>query len=301
MDKSLNEEIFRINNLIGVITEQNTDRGIFNKLNSLRYWLYRSNGLNLQKLIDDFLDQVKSTIGNNEIDDNITGAQYLLDSGKISKSTFDNFVRDLPNMKLVYSDSEGKISSEGKWHPVNKLNTNYSDLAELLTSTLIKAKNKGSLAATQILEVISSTNDENKIKEILLKYKSNLHILFEKYLEGPNELMNYTKNIKINSEFGEKMEENVLNAFKKIGYKELYRGGDGNFVDMKFSVDLIMKTPAGGIKSIQVKSSKNQVERFLKDYLNLGRHKAVDFLVYPEGDKFSIYDLNKKIKVSIPK
>jgi hypothetical protein len=280
------------NSSVSLLESEVKTRSLFNKLNKLRYWLHQSNGLNLRRIIDTTLDTIKTNIKDDEIDNNILGAQYLLDNEKISRSSFDSFIKELPNMKLVYDD--------GMWHPVNKLNTNYSDLAELLSSILIKAKDQGSLAASNIVEVIDGTNDENTIKGILLKYKNNLHILFEKYLDGPNELLQFTKNIKVNSAFGEKMENDVVAAFEKIGYKLLYQGGDGNFVDMKFSVDIIMETPKGNVKTIQVKSSQNQVEKFLNDY-NKGIHKAVDFLVYPEKDVFAIYVLKNNIKGKIPK
>jgi hypothetical protein len=57
-------------------------------------------------------------------------------------------------------------------------------------------------------------------------------------------------------EIGDEMGTKVINDLTNLGHKILYRGGDGDFIDMKFSVDLIIKTPSGVIKTIQVKTSE---------------------------------------------
>lgn len=254
---------------------------IFNELNKLKSWLSKSDGLGLQSIIDNILDEIKTNIGENDIKKYIMGADILKDNGKINDYTYNNFVKSLPNKRLVYIDDE--------WHPVNKLNTNFSDLAKLLTDFLFLSKNNGRPAATEIINTISNTENEDEIKQVLLKYKDNLSGLFKQYLKSPNELLDYTSNVRRNSEWGEKIENEVANTIGSIpGYELLYQGGDGDFIDMVFSTDLIFKSSRGEVKTIQVKSSEGQGEAFKND-VKKGKHKAVDLLIYPIKDVFVIY------------
>jgi len=256
---------------------------VFNTLNGLKSWLSRSNGLGLQSVVEDILETIKTNVSDEEIEKYTIGANLLKDNGKISEATYNRFINDLPNKTLVYIDQ--------KWHPVNKLNTNYSDLAKLLTDLLFKSKNNGRPAATEIIKTIEETNDENEVKNVLLKYKSNMGGLFSQYIESPEELLSYTDNIKRNSEWGERIENEVVNILLSIpGYELLYQGGDGDFVDMVFSTDLIFKSPRNEVKTIQVKSSEAQANAFIKD-VSEGRHKAVDILMYPVQDEFKIYSV----------
>jgi len=256
---------------------------IFNSLNKLKSWLSRNDGLGLQSIIDNILDEIKTNISEDDIERYIMGADILKNNGKINDYTYNNFIKSLPNKRLVYIDDE--------WHPVNKLNTNFSDLAKLLTYYLFLSKNNGRPAATEIINTISNTEDENEVKQVLLKYKDNLSGLFSQYLSSPNDLLDYTTNIRRNSEWGEKIENEVADTIGSItGYELLYQGGDGDFIDMIFSTDLIFKSSRGEVKTIQVKSSEGQGESFKKD-VSKGKHKAVDILIYPSKDEFIIYSI----------
>lgn len=265
------------------INEQSSDNPdkIFNKLNRLKSWLSRSNGLGLQSVVGDILEGLKTNVSDEEIQKYTEGADLLRSTGKISDSAYNRFINDLPNKNLVYVD--------GKWHPVNKLNTNYTDLAKLLTDLLFKSKNSGKPAAIEIIDTINNTEDENEIKNVLLMYKTIMSGFFRKYISSPEELLDYTDNIRKNSEWGERIENEVANKLLSIpGYELLYQGGDGDFVDMVFSTDLIFRSPRNEVKTIQVKSSETQAKAFIKDVSD-GRHSAVDILIYPVKDEFKIY------------
>ena len=267
------------------IKEQVSDNPnkVFDKINKLKSWLSRSDGLGLQSVIGDMLESLKTNVSDEEIQKYTMGADILRSTGKISDSAYNKFINDLPNKNLVYVD--------GKWHPVNKLNTNYSDLAKLLTDLLYQSKNNGRPAATEIINTINSTDDENEIKNSLSMYKSVMGGLFNQYIKSPQELLGYTDNIKKNSEWGERIENEVANKLLSIpGYELLYQGGDGDFVDMVFSTDLIFKSPRNEVKTIQVKSSEAQAKAFIKD-VGEGRHSAVDILIYPVRDEFKIYSV----------
>jgi hypothetical protein len=283
MKNLLNEEIERISDLMGVKSKKD----VLSKLNNLKYWLYDSNGLGLQKIIEDNLSDIKSGISQEDMEKYTRGVDLLRDNGKISDRVRENFINNLSSRKLVYVD--------GKWHPVNKLNTNYSDIAELLTDLLFESLDDNQYEfPKEIIEFIVNTNDESKIKDILSKYKQDIPNLFESYLKTPEKLLTYTKNIIRNSDYGAKMEDDVLDKLKGMGYTEEYKGGDGDFIDMIFSTDLIVKTPKGEIKTIQVKSTESQGIKFIQDQKN-GKHGAVDILIYPYKGKFRVHILKNNL------
>jgi hypothetical protein len=264
---------------------------VYNKLNSLGNWIGDEEGLNLQNVVDDILSDIKYNIQEKDIEDNIKGANTLVSYKKISENQYKFFIRNLRRKKLVYVDDEGNLDPNGKWHYVNKLNTNYSDLADLLSTYLEKAKNLGSPAATKILNTISNTTDTETIKKVLLTYKDDFkEKLFGQYLESKTDLMNFTKNSTKFSKYGDQMETDVSKAFENIGYKLLYRGGNGNFIDMIFSVDLIVGRE-GEAKTVQVKSSESDAKRFESKK----NKEAVDYLVYPlDKERFQVIDLRNK-------
>jgi hypothetical protein len=267
---------------------------VFNKLNSLGSWLEVKEGLNLKEFVNNILSGITNNIQQQDVKDNLKGANILSVYNKISKYEYDRFVKDLYEKKLVYVDDKGNLDPNGKWHHVNKLNTNYSDISDLLFTYLEKAKKAGSGGAEHILKTIDDTTDTEKIKKILKLYRKDFKDLFEKYLDDKKDLMKFTKYTTKFSKIGEEMESMVAQAFEKKGYKILYRGGDGNFIDMIFSVDLIIEKKVGNntnVITIQVKSSKKDGDTFLQKK----NRSAVDYLVYPISyTDFQVIDLKDR-------
>jgi len=278
---------------------ENKRSEISKRLSSFKYWLYESKGLGLQQIIDFTLDPLKNNISQEEVDKYTVGANILKSNGKINESRYQSFLKLLSERKLIYTDDEGKIDPNGKWHPVNKLNTNFSDLADLLTELLIRSYNSGNVVSKNILQrVIGNTSDE-ECKKILLKHKHKFQQLFDSYLVSPNELLKFTKNIKVNSGYGETLENNIINRLKDIGYNLLYQGGDGDFIDMIFSVDFIIERN-GNVSTIQAKTSEYQVDKFITDH-NKGKHNAVDLVIYPTNTKYKIFMVKDKVTKEINK
>lgn len=278
---------------------ENKRSEISKRLSSFKYWLYESKGLGLQQIIDFTLDPLKNNISQEEVDKYIVGVNILKSNGKINESRYQSFLKLLSERKLIYTDDEGKIDPNGKWHPVNKLNTNFSDLADLLTELLIRSYNSGNVVSKNILQrVIGNTSDE-ECKKILLKHKHKFQQLFDSYLVSPNELLKFTKNIKVNSGYGETLENNIINRLKDIGYNLLYQGGDGDFIDMIFSVDFIIERN-GNVSTIQAKTSEYQVDKFITDH-NKGKHNAVDLVIYPTNTKYKIFMVKDKVTKEINK
>jgi hypothetical protein len=272
---------------------------ISKRLSSFKYWLYESKGLGLQQIIDFTLDPLKNNISQEEVDKYTVGANILKSNGKINESRYQSFLKLLSERKLIYTDDEGKIGPNGKWHPVNKLNTNYSDLADLLTELLIRSYNSGNVVSKNILQRVTGNTSDEECKKILLKHKHKFQQLFDSYLVSPNELLKFTKNIKVNSGYGETLENNIINRLKDIGYNLLYQGGDGDFIDMIFSVDFIIERN-GNVSTIQAKTSEYQVDKFITDH-NKGKHNAVDLIIYPTNTKYKIFMVKDKVTKEINK
>ena len=279
------------------------------RLNSFKYWLYKSwvykkegleiikkEGLGIEKIIDEILDPLKSNIRQEEIDKHIFGINLLKNNGNISEIQHNNFIKNLPNRKLVYTNNNREIDSNGVWNYVNKLNTNYSDIADIL---LIRSYTNGSLTSKNIIDSLLSKDSDEESKNILLKHKHKIPQLFTTYLTSPMELLNFTNNIKVNSDYGEKLENNIIKKLKSNGAELLYQGGNGDFIDMLLSVDFIIKTKKG-ISTIQSKSNESQLDTFIIDYNN-GKHKAVDLVIYPKNSKYVIFMVKDNITKEIDK
>ena len=258
-----------------------TPKKVFDILCKLSGWTYYNSGLGMEKTIDTILEPKMSKLSDKDIKDNIEGAKILLDNGKINQGNYDRFVRDLDKRKLVYDDN-------GDWMQVNKLNTNYVDLAELLRDFIFESFRQGGIASKQILETINNTTNLDKIKDVLTSYKDILlKKLKQRYSESPEELFDYVNYSTEASKKGERLENEVRDKFiSKYGAQLLYQGGNGNYVDMIYSVDLIMKVKNGNVYTIQVKSNEGQVNTFIK---NTNKNQAVDLVAWPgNGGTFNV-------------
>lgn len=239
---------------------------------STQGWLSKNHNYNLQEVIDEILEPIKLPYTEEQKNKFTEGAKLLFDLGKISKGRLYYFIKDnIKNGKLVLIN--------GKWHPVNKLNTNYADLAELLTDLLYKSER--------------SIPIRNKIlqnpKEGLMLIKPKIKELLEKYFKDPTHYYDYVKNINYRSKIGENAENNVRDKLEEKGFKLLYQGGEGDLIDMTFGVDLIMSHPDFGSKTIQVKSNESWDKSL--DY------KYCDWIIVSEP--FTIYDNKTKEVVEL--
>jgi len=63
-----------------IIKEQSPDNSsdVFNKINNLKSWLSRSNGLGLQSVIGSMIESLKTNISDEEIQKYTTGADLLI-------------------------------------------------------------------------------------------------------------------------------------------------------------------------------------------------------------------------------
>ena len=261
-----------------LITEsyENERKELFNKFKNLGTWLYKSTGLGLIATIDKiFLEQVwTDKISFKEVANFNKGLDLL------NKSSMDkNWIKERMQWKLP----GGKIENArlvkdnlGEWHPVNKLNTNHSDLSDMLTELIIRSlkhnPEKGEIAYNNIM---------NDVKGTLLSWKPNMKKLLEKYFielgEGLDDFKKFTRFSKKFSSIGEANEDKIVTYLEENGFKILYQGGNGDFIDMIFGVDLIVFKEEFEIKTIQVKTNIKweSVKYYKVDWIASGNERII--------------------------
>ena len=162
-------------------------------------------------------------------------------------------------------DKSVLFDEDGNWHYVNKLNTNYSDLAELLTELFIRTG--------EIKKIV----DKNKLylRKYLQSKKEDLKRLLDEHF-SLDEYKDFVRNTKVLSRVGEKAEDDVREILEKAGFRTLYQGGHGDFIDMVFGVDLIMEYN-GKIVTIQVKNNDSVILDDSNDY----SYRRLDYMAAP--------------------
>ena len=244
------------------------------RIASLKSWLHKDDGLGMKAIINDKLTDLKTDVPDNLKEKFINAANLLQKLGKITERQKNNFINNrVIGAKLIYVD--------GEWQPANKLNTNYSDLAELITDLLYRG---GDTARPFIDGIIVDP------KSGLLSLKKYLPRLVGRYFEDSKELLGYTKNIQRSSDIGEVAENEVKSKLEEMGFVSEYTGGNGDLIDMVFGTDLIMSRDDVGTKTIQVKNSEWAWDRN-EDYNN------VDWVII--ANPFTIYDNKTKQKVEL--
>ena len=282
MNKLIREDIERIKSLM-LESEGKTEYNfcdrfsgnkqkmyVCSKIGSLKGFLSRSNGLDLKTVIEKQISDLETEIPKDLQKKFIDGAIFLESLGKITEDKKNDFIENnVINNKLVYLN--------GEWQPINKLNTNYYDLAELLTELIYKNKNNTTFQA-----IIKDP------KTTLMRMKSELEKMIEDYFDDPMMLLDYTKNIQRTTQQGESAERRVKEHLQDNDFKVEYEGGNGDLIDMVFGTDLIMSHPKFGVKTIQVKANE---KAYNQDY------KYVDWIII--ADPFTIYDNKTKETIQL--
>lgn len=172
---------------------------------------------------------------------------YLFQTGKYTD------IKD--NGGVYYSDKLNNLSrvldNKGDWDPVNKLNTNSFDQAELLYDLFNKIG---------VYNEVGSIKNDMELKRWLLDFSknNNLYDLIRKNLN----FKDYTYWNRKNSLVGEIAENQVREMLVDKGCTILYQGGDGDFIDMIYGTDLII-SKNGKIYTVQVKSKEDAAKKAL--------------------------------------
>lgn len=282
---SLNEDINRIKSIMGLLLEERyipceiftgNSLEVCKSFNSLQSWISSYKGLNLRRDIESYLNDLYTNIPQEDLDKFMKGVEFIKQTGKYSDDEIEKNVERIKNSKLIYID--------GEWHYVNKLNTNYSDTSELLT-TIIEKMGK----MDEVYNWLIKDPNPERVKNFLLKsIKPNISKFLNTTFKDKIEILQFTRNSKNNTEIGDAAESKIESILEKNGFTILYRGGNGDLVDMIFGADIIAERFDKGIVLIQVKSSGPKWE-------SLGNYK-VDWIGIGNG-KF--YDKNTRDEIDI--
>ena len=281
----LNEDISRIKGLMGIITEERyTPCEIFTgkllevcrSFNSLQSWISSNKGLGLRYDIEKYLSDLYTNIPQEDLDKFMKGVDIIQRTGKYSDREIERNVDRIKNSKLIYVD--------GQWHYVNKLNTNYSDTSELLTTIIEKMGN-----IDVLYDWMQKDPSPDRIKKFLEKsIKPKISQFLKEYFKDKMEILEFTRNTKYNTEVGEESERKIEKLLENNGFTILYRGGNGDLVDMIFGADIIAERFDKGIVLIQVKASGPKWD-------SLGYYN-VDWVAIGNG---KIYDKNTRKEINI--
>lgn len=256
---------------------------LFERINTLKDWLYKSSGLGMMKIIDDIFEEqsYESPLTSDEISNFYKGLELL-------KKTSMN--ESYINSRLV---SNGGIETKkivrdefGNWDYVNKLNTNMSDLADLLTELIMRGISRNFEKGKVVYD--SVIRDP---KSGLLSIKPYLKKLIDFYFvtngEGLNDFRKFSKFSKKFSDIGENAEEEVKKFLESKNIEIMYSGGNGDFIDMIFGTDIIVYNEELGYKTVQVKTK-------IRDWSKLEYYR-VDWVA--ETRPIKIYNLRDRTEV----
>lgn len=259
---------------------------LFDKISDLKNWIYRADGLGMMNIIDTLFEEYGycQKISMKEVARFEYGLEILRKSSMSNEYINQQLLRKLPggilNAKLVKDEN-------GDWDYVNKLNTNYSDLSDLLSELVMRGIDTNPEKGKLVYDMIIKNPTDG-----LLKLKPHLKKLIVKYFiengNGLDDFKSFTKYSRKMSNIGEMYENRISEKLLNGGFQIKYQGGNGDFIDMIFGTDIIVYREDVGIKTIQVKSNIywNRVDYYKVDWIG-------------DGQSLKIYDKNTKVEFDI--
>ena len=231
---------------------------LFEKMKNLKSWLYTSTGLGMMSIIDDIFKEYnyETLLNQNQIDKFNRGVELLKKTSMpldhINLRLSQKLPGGIQSKKLV-------LDENGEWDYVNKLNTNYLDLSDLLVELIKRGcernYEKGKVVYDSIMQdpIKGLLNIKPYLKKLIIYY-------FIKNGLGLEDFKKLTKYSREMSKIGEVAEDSVTAFLQSKGFLIAHSGGNGDFIDMVFGVDLIIfchtnKNPGlVGYKSVQIKN-----------------------------------------------
>jgi hypothetical protein len=244
------------------------------KIGNLKTFLHNDYGLGLKNIINSKLEEMMELKDVNQKYQ--LPLKLLYDTKKYTQSGKYDYISENGGYyeNEILKSVNRVFDTNGKFDYINKLNTNYSDLAELLTELLKRGNMVQKL----------NKKDALGVKNYLSSIKDKLEKVLDKYIDI-SEYRSFVRNTTVLSQIGEQAENDVRDILEKYGMKTLYQGGDGDFIDMLFGTDLII-SDGGKTTTIQVKSKENQAKSDLSSW----NYKKVDFLVAPTDNGIIMFD-----------
>jgi len=253
-------------------------KNIINKLVSFGKWLSDDNGMAFKNFINQILKEYNVDRDFNM--DYQVPLKILYDMGICSGTRQINKIRGIYTLERL-NNHNIIFDADGKWLPINKLNTNYYALSELIVNVLEK---EGKLEGFN--KFIEDKTDE----EIMGFLKERNGYFFKKITEHFIDITDFDSvlgSIKRTSAIGEKTENEVREILEKSGFSTKYQGGDGDLIDMIFGIDLIMEKK-GKMYLIQIKTNPKHIDITNKYY------KDITLFTNPTKDGIRIVERSGK-------
>lgn len=262
---------------IGDVFTDYNQKKLCQNLYKIGKWLVDDYGL--KEVINELLSKHKIT--DDSIDEYQDALKILKETGRFD----DIFIEDGKYRHEKFKSTSLVYDINGEYHYVNKLNTNRGDLSELLTKIIFEKK----------LGYVSNYTEDD-LKEFLIKHRNIIvDYINEKF--NIDDIKEFTRNSKSNTEYGEKVEKYVESILNKRGFTTVIQSkGDGDFIDMIFGIDLIMDYK-GRIILCQVKptvkqsisASENNYYRRIDYFISPVSGIGSDIIIYNrKGDSFII-------------
>ena len=219
-----------------------------------------------------FRNPIDLMLNRHKINLNKNSKQFKKD-GNVLKRYF-NFSNDeidkLMSIKMIYDDN-------GDWMPINKLNTNYSDLSVLVVDILV---GEGECIC-KIIEDFKQS-DKTVILDLANRMVEDPEYFYQTYLKGNFD--KYVENNRRNTLKGNESEMLVVNELIKLGYKLIFMADEGSPIDTKLSVDIIMEKN-GEFFKFQVKSvgSITKINQTPCDVSNPGIKEPGGFKIFKKS------------------
>jgi len=251
----------------------NKKKILIDRLSNLKFFITDRNGVNMRQPVDKILGEMSTSKDYNDVYQ--LPLSLLHKTGKYPDIKFVNgkwHSESLKNVSLV-------VDVEGKWHPVNKLNTNYVDLSELLCDIFEKLG---------LIDEVSNIKQVDELKRWLISFRTNndIYSLIKKFIP---DIKSYTTINRRFSIIGENAENMVAKIIKSKGAEILYQGGDGDFIDMIYGTDLIVGKN-DKIYLAQVKSNPAVAKKSLDDsLLKSNNYSKIDWFCAPLSNNIIIY------------
>lgn len=223
-------------------------------------------GLGFQEAVEEVLGPSYSIIDYNPKKQDIL--KILYDTGRFRSGylgiTLNNGYYESDRLKEV----KQILDQNGDYDPVNKLNTNWSDIAELIYDIMDK---DGQVVSLKGLNYYQMRNR-------LVEYFGGK--VDPELLKGFN-LKKYIINNRAKTLIGEEAENFVKECFYAKGLECVFQGGDGDPIDMVYGIDLILHNPTSNKYYLtQVKSEPAAALEASNDW----RYKNLDFYCAPFTD-----------------
>jgi hypothetical protein len=263
------------------------DRELCGVINKLGGFLHYDWGLDLRGYIDKIKESMSESIDHNEEYQEVLELLYSMGVGTLDGNGYRKINKVGNGYSLEMLKGRHTVRDEhDKWMPINKLNTNHSDLAELVTEVFIRSGKSPTM-----LKFFKDRGVKD-FKNVLLKYKESLHKRLDTYFPEKDEIHDFTKNINHMSSVGDGAENYAKGILEKIGFKTIYQGGDGDFMDMIYGIDLIMEWK-GKNYLIQVKNKHKQIVDLFSHKKNEKYYKYISLYVSKRDNEEGIVIIDR--------